>query len=276
MKDFITKCKRELAIIYKFLTHEEEILYFSASLSFYTIFAILPFLLIVLSIISSLPSFQNKIADLKNLIISNIVPTNTEIITQILDSLMKNASQMGMVGFISIIVTSLLFFRNYEFITSRMFNSKPRGFLDSLKVYWVMITFFPVMLALMFYLSNELKDFFFFHKQTFSFTWLLSWFLACISFLALFLISANKTLNKKILLISSFSSASIWCLLKWVFFYYVSYNTTYPDLYGSISVLLFFMLWVYISWAVLLVGMRVCEGITIVIETKKDATQGSA
>lgn len=276
MRNFIAKCKRELATIYNFLTHEQEIFYFSASLSFYTIFAILPFLLIVLSIISNLPSFQNKIADLKNLIISNIIPTNTEMIAQMLDSLMRNPSQMGIVGFIYIIVTSLLFFRNYEFITSRMFNSKPRGILDSLKVYWVMITFFPVMLALMFYLSNEIKDLLFVRKQAFFFTWLLSWLLACVSFLALFLISANKTLNKKILLISSFSCASIWYFLKWGFFYYISYNTTYPSLYGSISVLLTFMLWVYISWAVLLFGMRVCEGISIVAETKKDATQGSA
>ncbi len=272
MRELTQKCKKHLIVIYNFLTHEQEILYFAASLSFYTVFAIIPFLLIVLSIISNLPSFQNKIIDLKNLILSNIIPTNTDLLTQMLDSFMRNTPKMGIMGFFYIIITSLLFFRNYEFITSRMFNSKPRKFLDSLMMYWVMITFFPVMLSLMFYLSSEIKSLLFLHHKGFLFIDILPWLIACVIFFSLFLISANKTLNKKILIISSFSCASIWYLFKWGFFYYISYNKTYPSLYGSISVLLIFMLWIYMSWAILLFGMRVCEGISIVAESKKDTT----
>lgn len=268
---FCFRIKKRILDIYNFLTHEQEIFYFAASLSFYTIFAVIPFLFIIFSVISNLPSFQNMMKDLKEVIISNIMPTNVDILMQMLDTFINQASKMGMIGFVYIGITSLLFFRNYEFITSRMFNSKPRKFLDSLMTYWMMITFFPVMIALMFYLNIEIKAIIVNYKFNFDFffTNLLPLILTSLLFMTLFQVSANKTLIKKILIGSSFICACFWHCFKWVFFYYISYNKTYPSFYGSISILLIFMLWIYMSWTILLFGMRFCEGISIFAKSKK-------
>lgn len=258
--------KRNLKNAYDFLTHEQEILYFAASLSFYTIFAIIPLCLIIVSIASLFPSFQIHIQQLKDLILSNIVPTNTETFTKIFDTFLINTRKMGIVGMIYIFITSLLFFRNYDFITSRMFNSKPRNFMDSLMIYWVMITFFPIVLMALFYFNIKITPILQNTFQFFLFGKIFPWMVICVLFLLLFKISANKALNNKILIISSITCASIWYVFKVIFFYYIGYNKTYPSLYGSISMLPILMLWIYLSWTILLFGMRVCKGISLIIK----------
>ena len=264
--------KSDIQKAYNFLTHEQEILYFAASLSFYTIFAIIPLTLVILSVISTFSSFQLQINSLKSIILSYIIPANTQTFINILDTFMRNAQAMGLMGLFYAMVTSFLFFRNYEFITTRMFNTKPRKWLDSLILYWLMVTFFPIMIVGIFYLNTAITHFLASKFQILILGNFFSLVFVCIFFLILFRISANQELNTKILVISSCICASIWYLFKIMFVSYISYNKTYPTLYGSISVLLISMIWIYFSWIILLFGMRVCKGISIIVEESKNIT----
>ena len=239
---------------------DKELSFYAASLSFYTIFAIVPLLLIIFSIFINLPNFQSQIAQIRDLILSNILPTHTEVISQYLDTFMQNSSSLGMMGLGYVLIASVMFFRNYEYIAAKMFNSTPRKFFDSLLMYWTMITLFPVALAFSIYFSGEVQKTL---KGTANLNLLfdlIPYILTWAIFFLLFKLSANKPLKLLSLLSASMLTTIIWLLTKWGFVYYVFYNQTYKSVYGSISIFLFLMLWIYISWFVILYGMRFCEG----------------
>nr|WP_238700298.1 YihY family inner membrane protein [Helicobacter jaachi] len=239
---------------------DRELSFYAASLSFYTIFAIVPLLLIIFSIFVNLPTFQSQIEQFRDLILTNIMPTHTDVISQYLDTFMKNSSSLGMMGLGYTLVASILFFRNYEYIAAKMFNSTPRKFFDSLVMYWTMITLFPVALAFSIYFSGEVQKTL---KGTADLSILfdlLPYLLTWAMFFLLFKLSANKPLKLLSLVVASLLTAGVWLLTKWGFVYYVFYNQTYKSVYGPISIFLFMMLWIYVSWFVLLYGMRFCEG----------------
>jgi membrane protein len=71
-------------------------------------------------------------------------------------------------------------------------------------------------------------------------------------------LSANTNISKRAALISSFIASLIWYISKSGFIFYVMHNKTYTSVYGSISTVLFFLLWIYISWAIFLHGIRFC------------------
>lgn len=249
----------KLKSIWDFVANKE-LNFYAASLSFYTVFAIVPLLLIVFSIFLNLPNFQSQIEQIRNLILSNILPTHTNIISQYLDTFMKNSSSLGMMGLGYTLVASIMFFRNYEYIAAKMFDSTPRKFFDSLVMYWTMVTLFPVVLAFSIYFSTEVQKTL---KGTADLSVLLDlipYILTWAMFFLLFKLSANKPIRLLSLIISSFLTASVWLLTKWAFVYYVFYNQTYKSVYGPISIFLFLMLWIYVSWFVVLYGMRFCEG----------------
>ena len=239
---------------------DNELSFYAASLSFYTIFAIIPLLMIFFSILVNLPNFQSQIEQIRTLILSNILPTHTEVISSYLDTFMQNSSALGMMGLGYVLVASIMFFRNYEYIAAKMFNSTPRKFFDSLIMYWTMITLFPVVLAFSIYFSGEVQKTL---KGTADLSVLfdlIPYLLTWIMFFLLFKLSANKPLKILALLASSVLTTAVWLITKWGFVYYVFYNETYKSVYGPISIFLFMMLWIYISWFVLLYGMRFCEG----------------
>ena len=249
----------KLKSIWNFVA-DKELSFYAASLSFYTVFAIIPLLMIFFSIFVNLPNFQSQIEQIRTLILSNILPTHTEVISSYLDTFMQNSSALGMMGLGYTLVASIMFFRNYEYIAAKMFNSTPRKFFDSLIMYWTMITLFPVVLAFSIYFSGEVQKTL---KGTADLSILfdlIPYLLTWIMFFLLFKLSANKPLKILALLISSVLTTAVWLITKWGFVYYVFYNETYKSVYGPISIFLFMMLWIYISWFVLLYGMRFCEG----------------
>ena len=97
---------------------DKELTLFAASLSFYTIFTIIPLLLIMLTLLTSLPSIQELIETIKLLIFSNLMPVNSEAMMQHIDGFLQNTAKMGIVGFIMILIASLLFFKNFEYIAN--------------------------------------------------------------------------------------------------------------------------------------------------------------
>ncbi len=108
---------------------DKELSFYAASLSFYTIFAIIPLLMIFFSIFVNLPNFQSQIEQIRTLILSNILPTHTEVISSYLDTFMQNSSALGMMGLGYTLVASIMFFRNYEYIAAKMFNSTDGAWL---------------------------------------------------------------------------------------------------------------------------------------------------
>lgn len=241
-----------------------DLLYFAASLSFYTIFALLPMLLIVFSLVAAMPEFKEYIDSFKNLIITNFLPTYSDVFLGYMDSFLANSTKLGGMGLIYAFVTSILFFKNYQFIAGKIFHTKPRKFWDSLAVYWTCMTLFPVGILFSIYLSAKAyayldtlgyKDFmlWLFRLSPYLVTWVI--------FFVLFKISANTQIDSKNTLISSLITALLWSLCKWGFVYYVFYNKAYLTLYGSFSILLFLFIWVYLSWAILLFGMKLSYGI---------------
>lgn len=258
-QEIFTLLGDKIKTIWNFVA-DKELSFYAASLSFYTIFAIIPLLMIFFSIFVNLPNFQSQIEQIRTLILSNILPTHTEVISSYLDTFMQNSSALGMMGLGYTLVASIMFFRNYEYIAAKMFNSTPRKFFDSLIMYWTMITLFPVVLAFSIYFSGEVQKTL---KGTADLSVLfdlIPYLLTWIMFFLLFKLSANKPLKILALLTSSVLTTAVWLITKWGFVYYVFYNETYKSVYGPISIFLFMMLWIYISWFVLLYGMRFCEG----------------
>ena len=84
----------------------------------------------------------------------------------------------------------------------------------------------------------------------------------------------DTKISTKNTLISSLITSLLWSLGKWGFVYYVFYNQTYKSIYGQISILLFLMLWIYVSWIVILSGMRSCEGFMSNFGKKLEQTFG--
>ncbi|MDX1295969.1 MAG: YihY family inner membrane protein [Sulfurimonadaceae bacterium] len=240
---------------------DAELTYYASSLSFYTIFTIVPLLIIVLSLVTNMPSFAEHYGNIKSFIIDNLMPVHSDAVTGYIDSFMQNSVKLGTIGFIMVVVASLLFFDNFEYIVNKIFHSEQRSIWESITTYWTLLTLTPIALAASFYITTKVELFLSEHTSISAwinimamFPYLIIWVL----FFVIYKISANVKVNTKAAAISSFVIAMVWSIAKNAFIYYVFINKTYATMYGSFSILLFFFLWIYVSWIIFVYGLKLC------------------
>jgi len=235
---------------------DRDITVYASSLSFYTIFTVVPLLIISLSLIANVPVFSEQYGKIQIFIFDNIMPVQTAAIANYLESFFKNSVQLGVIGFTTMVISSMLFFQNFEHIVSKIFNSPKRGVWDSITTYWTLITLTPIILiasmSLHAYLQSHISGWALHMLSIFPF--LLLWGI----FFLIYKIAVNADISPKAAAVSSFVVAIVWGIAKNSFVQYVFYNKTYATMYGSFSALIFFFLWIYLSWIIVIYGMKLC------------------
>jgi membrane protein len=250
---------------------DKELTLFAASLSFYTIFTIIPLLMIVMALITTLPSFNEHYESIKTFIFSNLMPVNSQALMGYIDGFLQNSVKMGVISFASVIVASLLFFQNFEHIVNRIFHAQKRTVWESITTYWTLITLTPIALGVSFYISTQLA--LIVDESVLSgwinvikiFPYIIVWAL----FFLIYQTTVNLKIEPKASLIASFVTSTIFSIAKATFIYYVIYNKTYTTIYGSFAIAIFLFLWIYLSWIIFIYGMKLCYILHSIYEEQK-------
>lgn len=254
---------------------DKELTLYAASLSFYTIFTIIPLLLIMLTLITSLPSFEEHYETIKGFIFSNLMPVNSELIMEHIDGFLENSAQMGIIGLAMILVASLLFFKNFEYIANKIFHAQNRTLWESVTTYWTMLTLTPIALGISFFITGYVANFVSSNELTSGLDilpfipYIIIWGL----FFLIFQIGPNAKINPKASLISSFIISIVFSFSKNAFIYYVFFNKSYTTMYGSFAIVMFLFLWIYVSWVIFIYGIKLCYLIDRVYKNKEAKAQ---
>ncbi len=240
---------------------EDKLGHYASSLSWSTLFSIIPLLVIMLSIFTTMPLFDSIYIKIEELIFSNLLPTDSKVIMEYINTFVENSDKLGYVGALYVTFAAVMFFKNYDYIVNDIFSTPTRNIWQAVKTYLLLVLIIPTMMAASFYLSAEIQVYLdkshitsIIHLYSF-----LPYFIVWMMFYIAYQLSANTRIDVSAALISSFIASLVWYLSKSAFVFYVVHNKTYASIYGSISTLLFFFLWIYISWAIFLHGLKFCD-----------------
>jgi len=240
---------------------DDKLGHYASSLSWSTLFSIIPLMVITLAIFTSMPIFHQVYGDIEELIFSNIIPTHSELVIGYINEFVISTDKLGKVGAIYVFIALTMFFKNYDYIVNDIFDIPSRKFAKAFKVYSMLLFVIPLVLGLFFYISSFLQGLL--DKSTLTefihiFT-LLPFLSTWMTFYITYQVSANTSIDVPAAVISSFIASLVWYLSKSAFVFYVVHNKTYESIYGNISTLLFFFVWIYISWVIFLHGLKFCN-----------------
>lgn len=241
---------------------DDDIPYHAASLSFFTIFSILPLLALLIVLISYLPAFQAYSDLITEYILDFINPTHSETLANSLNNFLSNADKLGSIGLFYLLFVFTMFFRDYEYIVNKIYYTKARAIYKVFILYFSFLIMIPIIFVVFAFLSTFMD----FSLGQNILIFLFMWFI----FIILFILSANKKVSLQAATLSSFITLVVLSVTKSLFGYYVNVNTTYATIYGSFSVVLFFFLWIYISWNIYLYGTKICSLINKDISPNED------
>ena len=239
---------------------DDRIGFYAASMSWSTIFFIIPFMVILLVLFTHMPIFDTAYQELHNLIAKNMVSSDSNTIMTHIDKFVANADRLGLIGIAYVVIAALLFFKDYDFIVNDIFEKPKRSIIGAVRTYFVLLLFLPLMLGSSFWLSEQITQYLKYLDISngihiyYAISYIIIWLLFYIAYQ----FSPREHINPKASIISSFITSLIWYISKSIFIFYIIHNKTYTSIYGGLSTMLFFFLWIYISWAIFLHGLRFC------------------
>lgn len=235
--------------IYDFF--DDDTFYFAASLSFFTIFSMLPILALVIAIMSSYQVFSTQIEMLLFYVLDFVNPAQSQKVTILIENFLSNIDKLGTLGLGYLLFVFTMFFKDYENIVSKIHETNKRSFFAMSLLYISFLLLIPFALVVFTFISAFIENLYI--KEIFN-------FIFGIAFMTfLFKISVNKYVSIKAAFISAFITLGVLKLTQAMFLYYMIHSTTYVTIYGALSAIVFMFLWIYISWIIYLYGIKICH-----------------
>ncbi len=232
----------------------------ASSLAYTSLIALVPLFAIGLAIFSAFPVFEAVRSQVEEFIFQNLTPEFEQEVSSYFAAIVKNAGQLTTIGVVGIAVTSILLLSTIENSFNFIFKvTQPRHITTKITLYWTVITLGPLLLGTAFSMRGylyTLQKFMAADGETgrFFFSCMIPPLMTILSLMLVYVLVPNK----KVRLDSALAGAAVAVVLFWFlrqgFALAVLNNATYKTLYGAMAVIPVFLIWMYLSWAVVIFG----------------------
>ena len=242
----------------------------AGSLTYTTLFAVVPMLTVFLVIISSIKALEPARQQLQQLIYSNFLPKTTIAFDKALNAFTDKSSNLTIIGILFLFVTTVMMLTSIEKVFNRIWRVREtRGGIIGFMRYWTIISLGPILLGSAFVISstmaslNVLSNNFAGYELNGAFVlWLISFCLTVLGFFILNWTIPNRSVPIKSALIAGLFSAVVFELLKNLFGFIMSNFTSYEVVYGAFAAIPIFLLWIFLSWNIVLIGVEISYALT--------------
>lgn len=230
-------------------------------LTYATLLSLVPFMTVVVSIAAALPGASDWSDRIQEFAFSNFVPAARETIQQKLGELTASARGVTAAMGFFLVVTSIILMHNIESTINRTFGvQQERSWSNRFMVYWSALTLGPVLLGA----SLALSSYFFslrFFAEVESVGWLVQLIrsvspvvVSALAFFLIFAVVPNRRVSIVHAAIGAVITAILFEIAKKAFGFYVATFEGYERLYGALAAIPIFLVWIYLSWSLILFG----------------------
>ena len=241
----------------------------AGALSFTTVFALVPLSAAVLGILAAFPVFQSWSRQLTDYLFENYVPAAAKSVQEYLTQFASNASQLTVVGVVVLLASSLLMMAGIEDTLNRIWRAPGhRRRAARFVAYWTVLTLGPILLAASLGLSSYLftlpliddadRQFGLSQRLLALLPFLTTWSALTLAFTVI----PNAAVRLRHAALGALFATALFELAKEAFGRYVASGDTYERLYGALSVLPLFLVWIYWSWVSVLLGASLAASLS--------------
>lgn len=237
----------------------------AAGLAYTTILALVPLITVIFLLLSAFPMFSEVSETFKFFIFDNLAPTASGTIQQYLEQFITNTNKMTIFGTCGLIVTSLLLINSIDNAFNLIWRTKrKRPLLYNLTIYWTILTLGPIFAGVSITVSSYI----------FSLQWLsdtgvnnqllkfVPFLISILGFWLLYCIVPTEPIPFKESIIGAVLAAILFDLGKKAFTLYITSFPTYQLIYGVLSSIPILLVWIYLSWCIVLFGAEFAATLT--------------
>lgn len=244
----------------------EKITLRASALTYIAMLSLVPLLAVIFAIVHGLGQ-ESLRKGVHEFVFDNLAPGVREQIGGYLDEFIAraSASAMGGLGGVFLLVSAVGLFHNIERSLDEIWGvTTPRTVLRRVVIYWCVLTLGPVVLCVSVLATNFAQA----AVQTSVPSGVLAmtpWATSVFALFFLYFAVPNAKVRPQAALVGALVAGTAWEIAKHIYSWGATHSFKYNAIYGSLGAVPLFLLWVYVSWIVVLFGARLAYALQYAI-----------
>ena len=236
----------------------------ASSLAFTSLLSLVPLLTVMFGLFGEISVLQNFSTLIQNFIFANFVPEFGQTIEQYIYIFSTKASQLTISGSVFLVLIAMMLLATIDNSFNRIWKiKKKRNPIKRILIYFSLLIMGPLLIGIGLALTSYLLSIPVIADVDTTFnvkTHLLGWLpflMTSIAFILLYILVPNCYVYKKYAVSAGVICAILFELAKYGFGIYVKEMSGYENIYGALAILPLFLVWIYISWVIILFGAHI-------------------
>lgn len=241
----------------------------AAALTYTTLLSLVPLMTVTFAVLSAFPVADRVNEVVQDFVFKNFVPASGEVLQQYLSEFSAKASRLTGTGAVFLVVTALLLMATIDRALNAIWEVKAsRGFASKFLIYWAVLSLGPILIGVSVLVTSYIVSLPIlseaassgFGRQLLGLTPVVA---SAIAFTMVYALVPNLRVRFAHAVIGGAFAAILFEVAKRAFGFYITQFPTYEAIYGALATVPIFLVWLYLSWVMVLLGAEVthCLGI---------------
>ncbi|MDH3320016.1 MAG: YihY family inner membrane protein, partial [Betaproteobacteria bacterium] len=231
----------------------------AGSLTFTTLLALVPLVTVALAMSTAFPVFDQAMEALGHYVSGQLLPEGGTKVTQQFAAFAAKAGRLTAVGLAFLAVTALMLILSVDEVLNRIFRvQRRRALAQRLLMYWAVLSLGPLLigasLSMTSFLVGSSLGLLNLGWLTRGVLGLMPFFFTCAALTLLYLVVPYRRIDVRHALAGAAVAGILFEFAKRGFALYIAKFPTYSLIYGAFATVPIFLLWLYLSWVVVLFG----------------------
>jgi membrane protein len=247
----------------------------ASSLAYTTLLSLVPLITVLFSVMSAFPVFETWQQSVESFLYTNLVPNATGAVQGHIEGFVANTGKMTSIGSGALFMVALLLINTIDKHINHIWRCKiDRSFFLSFAVYWLILTFGPLFIAISLGISSYLLSLSFVADVTevtgtVSLLKLVPALLGTLGLFVMYVVIPHRRVPMRYALIGACISALLFEAIKRLFAWYLVQFPSYEVIYGALATIPILLVWIYMCWLIVLLGAEVTASLTEFTEQLK-------
>ncbi len=238
----------------------------AAALTYMTLLSLVPALAVVFSLFAAFDGLQDVKEKLRNFILGALTVGESDVVLNYLDRFIGkvHAGSIGAIGTVVLFFTVISTLASIERALNDVWGvSKGRNWVERFQVYWPLVTIAPVLIGVSLSLTASLQASDTMQRMVDAVP-VIGWvvrlapvLLTCFSLTLLYYFMPNTRVPVGSAAVGGLIAGTLWVIAQQLYAVYAANAISYSAIYGSLGAVPLFIIWLYVSWTVALLGATV-------------------
>ena len=248
---------------------EDRCLQTAGALAYTTLFALVPLTAAVLGVLAAFPVFADWRGDLTSWVFENFVPAAGSTVQAYITEFAESASKATAIGILVLLFSAVSLMMSIEDTFNRIWRVQvTRSASSRFVIYWMALTLGPLLLVAALAISSYAFALPFIDAAEAQFSikarmlsiapFLITW----AALVAAYVVIPNRAMRITHALAGALIAAVLFEAAKRGFALYATNLASYQRIYGALALVPIFILWIYLSWIIVLLGASITASLS--------------